>query len=449
MVSLDKGLASLFAKEIEKPHLIKVKCQAHRIETVLKHAYKKCDNCPKVSSFIHSVYAFYSRSPKRKDDLRKYLLKHKKDSFIPRKLQDTRWVASHFKAAQVIYANYDSLHGHLKSLLTSPLFKDDKSTKDIARYLLTSMEHRHFLTTLTLILDVQYIFKGMSELYQTKNRSIIGQLDKKKPIIAKIDEIKEKKGGTYITEVLSQTSCKRVRTALDATATACESLSKYENSQSVKKNQINLNGNQDIAVPIDDDEDDASHVQVYFEKGVYAAVEIDSIVDVIDEKIKPLSTFMDKYLDAVKAQVRAYFPHDNLLKVMVSLDQTLWPMKVERILLNAEVTNLWKQWPQLFGFDDESEEVKSIGSDMEKLIQWLRNNTDFWCGHHSSQPDEFWQQVLQNFKEMPPNLAKILKSTLAIPLSGADVERSFSGKAPNCQSFVSSVHNNDVYCCFQ
>jgi len=63
---------------------------------------------------------------------------------------------------------------------------------------------------------------------------------------------------------------------------------------------------------------------------------------------------------------------------------------------------------------------------MKTLIEWLKENPDFWCAHHSSQADEFWSQLLKQYKLMPVNLVRVLRANLSVPIAGADVERSFS-----------------------
>ena len=83
MVGEDKGFVTLLERAVAKP-IIKVKCQAHRIETILKHAFKKFANGRKITSFLTNAHSFYSTSPKRKDDLRNYIRKHGADSFVPR-----------------------------------------------------------------------------------------------------------------------------------------------------------------------------------------------------------------------------------------------------------------------------------------------------------------------------------------------------------------------------
>ena len=418
MVGEDKGFVTLLERAVAKP-IIKVKCQAHRIETILKHAFKKFANGRKITSFLTNAHSFYSTSPKRKDDLRNYIRKHGADSFVPRMIQDTRWVASHYLAAKVIYLNYDTLLGHLKSLLTSPHFQKDKATLQRARYLISIMEQKHFLSSLALLLDVQHVFKGLSEIYQTKGRSIIGQLNKKTDVIKDVDTIQTQKGGEYITEVLTTTTC-----TVGRTTDFCKSLSNYEN-QVVKKGATSLSDGEAYKVPLDPTDLEKT-LKVVFpkEKALEVNVEVAAIVESTYDKYQPLSSFMDAYLNAVKSQIRQYFPHTELLKVMVALDQTLFPLNVERVLSNKEVRELWKKWPTLFhGF---TEEAKTIDSDMEKVIHWLRDHPDFWCANHQSQPDEFWSLVLREFKLMPVNLVRVLKATLSIPVAGADVERSFS-----------------------
>ena len=419
MVSEDVGFVTLFERAVEKP-IIKIKCQAHRLETVLSHAYKKCDNCPRLTAFLQNAHSFYSMSPKRKDDLKKYIRKHKDQGatfFVPKALVKTRWVASHYIAAKVIYLNYATLLGHLKSLLTSPHFKKDKATLERARHMISIMEQKHFLTSLALLLDIQNIFKGMSELYQTRGRAIIGQLNKKDDILKEIDEIVAQLGGEYMEDILSKTLCTDQSTA---TVTVCQSLNDFE-TQSVTIGGIALTGDEPLPLPIDVNHDKS--LQIPFKDGLFANVEVESIVEIADDKYVATSSYIGKFTTALKAKVRSYFPHDELLKVMVSLDQTLYPLRVERILSDSEVLRMWRKWPTILGL---TEEAQTVESDMRKVVEWLKDHPEFWCSNHNSQPDEFWSQVLKRFKEMPTNLVKVLKCTLSIPIAGADVERSFS-----------------------
>ena len=80
------GFVNLFKNAIGKSRVMGHKCLAHRLDTILKHAYRSCSNCSILSDFLKSAYSFYSRSPKRLKALKNFCDEKGLPFFKPRKV---------------------------------------------------------------------------------------------------------------------------------------------------------------------------------------------------------------------------------------------------------------------------------------------------------------------------------------------------------------------------
>ena len=482
MVAGNKGFVNLLKKAIGKDDLITHKCLAHRLETVLKHSYKLCPNCELVNLLLKELYSFYSRSPKRNDSLQKLCDRNNKNRFKPRRVLVVRWVASHFIAGRIVYLNYNTIVEHMDHILDSEVFgaPSDKKTRILAKKIKDVMMDKHVFATLGLQLDLMYSFKGISQLFQVKGQSLIGQYSKKPSLLNQIEIIRSD-GGTYMDDVIEGSLC-----GDGETKESCTSLQEYE-AKTVTRNNKVMTGAKvvtvqskplcvqyqegeesiselaelDCQVPMEEDElsdwdlldlsmeeDETSDLDPQEKmKAKRAAVakneeddeEEEESNEEDSEKCKKkkkkkfaftaesavlVSSFKEVYLDSIISNIDSYFPSDGLSQVMESLDQTEWPFRVREILANDDVKEFWEKWPEFFGMPEEA--AQTIKEDMEKVVDFLEENVDFWCGTHKSKPNEFWIRLLNEFEDMPANLENLLLATLSLPFGGADVERSFS-----------------------
>ena len=125
--------------------------------------------------------AFYSQSPKRKTNLKKFCEANEFRQFWPKKTFPVRWVQSHFDSNEVIFLHFKPLVLHLRKMLTDPEFEDDATTLERGGELITYLTHKNVILTLVIMLDIQDSFKGLSKEFQIRASSIIGQaLQKKK-----------------------------------------------------------------------------------------------------------------------------------------------------------------------------------------------------------------------------------------------------------------------------
>ena len=224
MVSDEKGFVNIFKDKVGNPKIVTMKCFAHRLELVLKHSAKNCSNCKDIAEFLKALYSFYSRSSKRKDSLLKYCERLGVKCYTPKKVLEVRWVTSHYRAAQVVYLNYDILLGHLQHMLDSPYFQlpSDNNTKVLIRRLQAIAKQKHFVSTLAFQMDIMYIFKGLSQLFQMKGKSVIGQIAKREEILNQLEDIGQGRG-TYMTELMNLAVCR-----FDVGLFKCGNLNDYE-----------------------------------------------------------------------------------------------------------------------------------------------------------------------------------------------------------------------------
>ena len=139
-----------------------------------------------------------------------------------------------------------------------------------------------------------------------------------------------------------------------------------------------------------------------------------------------LSNYKDAYLDGIDAEVRKYMPNNEMMKTMGALDQSFWPGDVLDVLEDVARMEEIRKWPALFNMENYSEE--NFKADFSRLINWLHNNKEWWCGMRDSSPQNFWSTLLSESARlvMSDSMVLLIKSTLCSPYGSADSERCFS-----------------------
>ena len=257
--------------------------------------------------------------------------------------------------------------------------------------------------------------QGLSLLYQSKSKSIIGQLNKSKEIIDNLKDIKNN-NGIHVKEVLTQSIC----SFDNGLPKSCDTLQNYESfpvrlikvvSQEQSSQYIELTGSSTT--------DDPWVPSTDFEYPEVILSEAERVEEG-EELLVQLSDFKDDYLLAIEDEVKEVYPNEGLMLCMSSLDQSAWGDNVKDVMRNEETKAQWRIWPTFFKMASYSQ---SIVGDMESLVNWLHANVDFWCANQESQSSEFYQQVLIKYTRMPRKLSKLIRRTLSIPFSSAQVER--------------------------
>ena len=129
-----------------------------------------------------------------------------------------------------------------------------------------------------------------------------------------------------------------------------------------------------------------------------------------------ISPFLEKFFDEVSKSIEKFMPEENVLAFQ-SLDPKVWNVENDNIIYLPKISGV----ADMFGMNAQLAEVQFT----ELANKIVKDNQLFWCKHRMSDPAFFWANVLSNF-QLPEEISDIIKMTLAIPLSSADSERSFS-----------------------
>ena len=98
------------------------------------------------------------------------------------------------------------------------------------------------------------------------------------------------------------------------------------------------------------------------------------------------------------------------------LDQRNWPNPIGNARHDEELTQAFRQWPEIYGLTTTTVDV-----DFEELIKFLETNL-FWQESMNSSPNDFFKLLLSKFDAIPPNLKRVIEFTLSVPYSSADAE---------------------------
>lgn len=216
--------------------------------------------------------------------------------------------------------------------------------------------------------------------------SILGQASRKQRLLAGTAKIRRGEG-VFLSDLLRQSQCE---------GAPCQNLANYEHLNAV---WLGMQLHEDPWMDINEDR------AVNFQR---------------------LSTFMDDYLDAIDAELERYFPEDDLMKTMASLDQSSWPVNIMKVLEDSELISDIKMWPSHFHLGNYTE--TQFFGDFSNLIVCVNEHQDFWCNNRDSEPEKFWSALLSSpcRNQMSYWLVFLIKASLCTPLGSADAERCFS-----------------------
>ena len=170
MTGTSSGVATQFidwyGDKVEAFH-----CLAHSIELAVHDALKSVTATHHFQSFLKSLYALYSQSPKNQRELGKVaadtelLLLRITASF------DIRWVACSFTAIRAVWRNFPALHGHLQNA------SRDSTRSSTERAKVEGLEKKlgtvSFLRDLALMKDVLRELSYLSLKLQSRTCNIV------------------------------------------------------------------------------------------------------------------------------------------------------------------------------------------------------------------------------------------------------------------------------------
>ena len=364
-------------------------CLAHKQNLMIRNAMNKknSNGQPMYLSVqfaeldINAVATYHSQSHKVTGHLRNTCSRFEGVTFLmPRKIHKERWVGSSFTAYSVLDKMYPVLVRHVMEIQDDHCYSD--SSQDSAADIDDYLHDKNALSTLHNTLDIQVTFKGMSEEFQKKGQSIIGQKDQKVRLLEGLNKIQAGEG-PYLTKFLSEAQCGIQAEGTDIGTfiqehndpfvwTPCTTLERFENALEVTYKDVPL-----------------------FEgarKHIVKERRADGMIDEVIKRYDRLSNYMNSFIDTIKELVEKWLPNDLLMEVASVLDQSKWPNQIEKLLELPDFVTSFKQWPKVFKYDDISED--SMQSELESLIRILKSGKIFWLFNKNSSPTNFWNKVL-------------------------------------------------------
>ena len=422
MVGENEGFSELLKRALERPDIITHKCLAHRIQLALETPIKKglCKNCAKLNLNLKLLSAFYHGSTKRMSSLSKYCKANERTFIKPKKIHDIRWVGSHLQSARVLFLHWDIFVGHLDFIQSDRDFgtnsASDVKTRYLARTLLKFLTQTNMLATLAFQMDVQYPFKGVSEIFQRRGQSVLGQYSKKQDMISGMIEAKNDEG-TFMQALLTESVCE---SGVDHIQQPCTTLAKFEDDMTwVTWRGIRLVNAAPFTPEIEAPKNTTKPANPKPKPNQKP-----------NQKPKPkpddkqwfskISNAKDAYVNFILQEIEKRMPPVEIMNTMSYLDQSKWPLRVRRLLNETVFLEQLDKWPKIFGLSYPDGTMKN---DFEKIVEFIEANPDMWCSTHLSTATDFFSYLLQVYPDMPPIIAKVIEKSLSVPFSTADPER--------------------------
>ena len=373
-----------------------------------------------------------------------------------------RWVSSHLRAILKLADNWPKLVKFLYQLLEKV---DEYSANTIreAKMLLDWITNKHFLSLLHYNIDIQQLFKFMSQANQRKYDSVIGHSENREYLATQLTAMKTRSGERF-ESFLEKCHCvQTIEEAEAITKTAlkhqsfendgCEDMNEYESSFVVYYNFIlhdNVNGtdaaNETLiydTIPMDVQEMDDGVIDdsgINDDSGITDNVDTSNPMDVdnADENVtpkpkkkgrkkkelhfEPLSTIRVPYVETILANLDKYFP-SKMLKDFDIFDQRNWD---EKISVDVQFSQSWRSLRTLVGYF-KIPYKKDYFRNFKLLAGNLMNPDVFpdWCTIKANLPSVFWMRVLGSMVKIDDNLRHLIRILLVIPPGSSEAERAF------------------------
>ena len=399
------GVAVRLQKYFEKRYLIRHRCLPHRLESAISQAKvqakdKPYPNFEAIEEFFNEL-AFFYKAPKKRNDLRTYLLSISHREFTLARVQTIRWIDSHYVQTKKVILNHKPLAAHLTMISKDRRFDEDARAKALDYYRI--LTNKNMLATLASQLDFQELLKAQSKQYQERGSTLIGQGKARKSLLDRMTHLKNAGGGPWTFYVLGKSMCQEVELEelpqKGVTITFVEGREK----RGPPRHCLSLEMFERDKVEFD---------------GTALKGEVNRPFKVKKGNFQHFSTFRESYLTKLIKEVESYLPSSDLVNALSLMDIQAWPLTYDKIDHQQQAENIsyltkWLNMP--YG---------DIGRAWLGLIRRFYNEKGFLCAVRKDKvsPKDFWQSVLIQDTFMDEDLRRFIQSILTIPFSAAIVE---------------------------
>ncbi|XP_050058213.1 E3 SUMO-protein ligase KIAA1586-like isoform X2 [Aphis gossypii] len=177
-------------------------CMNHRLELAVNDCMKDVSATNHFKNFIDSLYVLYNRSPKNQNELRKSCIELDILFLKAGRVLDVRWVASSFRAVEIVWKTYPALYNHLQNSSYDNL-RDQKSR---SKYLglCKRLGSPEFVLDLALMCDVLKELSYLSRELQSHSITLSRADESIKRTIRVIDSFKTKNGDFMLEALTAQ-----------------------------------------------------------------------------------------------------------------------------------------------------------------------------------------------------------------------------------------------------
>jgi len=200
MTGTSSGVATQFiaryGENVEAFH-----CLAHRLELSVNDALKSVTATNHFQSFLKSLYALYSQSPKNQRELGEVAADTETQLLHITAIFDVRWVASSFRSVRAVWRNFPALHDHFRNASLDLTRTSTERAKFAG--LLKKLTTVSFLTDLATMKDVLRELSSLSLKLQSRTCNIVTGFSEIDSTITVLKAMKTAGGGKSTMKVLA------------------------------------------------------------------------------------------------------------------------------------------------------------------------------------------------------------------------------------------------------
>lgn len=391
MTGSSGGLGRLLSNEIGR-NLYMIHCSPHKLQLAVGHAFDSDETHfirNVLEKTVNSIYSFYNRNAvKRKSSLRQTAEALDETLYELNYIFKVRWVSSEYSALDRVNKSYITILSNLEGIQVSADFRNDAETKEIAKNLYNTMLNTRFYSILLFTMDLLHNLKDESTRLQQKESIIIGMEHYRKGLIKSLQNLKTS-NGPALALFLHNSKCIKNGGELKKCTTAdldtkefhlksANALFKLKKTETARHHRH-------------------SH-----------------------DSPPPLSEIRGKIIDGLVSEINRYFPAESM-EVFDVLEPSKLPATADEVFVFA---------PKIFGLAKlmQIDEQKCSNEYSILLRSLIIDHSSEFCAHkEQNKPIEFWSHFLESKTVVwNDNIKQLVMKVLALPISTADVERSFS-----------------------
>lgn len=380
------GLVQHFKNFANSP-IFAVHCMAHRLELAIQHSFEIDDLFVstvgrKIESYINSVYSFYNeKTHKRKTHLKStadriYKNTNKKRYYELIYIFQVRWIASNYKAMNIIYNMFEAIVIDLTEISEDRTFP--AATREKAATMKKTGIGKNFLILFHFLFDIVHELDFWS-LQLQKRSGVLIDFHNFKTQLTGAFHIMETMDSRHLNGFLREVKC-----VVNGIENRCMTTDKYEASNTVIYHGSEL---------LDDGND-----------------------------FPRLTAFREIYLGNLLEELESYFPDGDLEDFNI-LSPHRMPKVNDEAATRSYGLNEIRNLAEYFKLEETA-----IINEWQTLLQSIVKSSKYCTiKRDEAEAVDFWAALLSwGDIAWGDNIKKLVQTVLAIPISSAEAERGFS-----------------------